>query len=106
MATTSDTSALDLPAVLKKHVAWRKGEVDGERADLSGADLSYTDLSGADLSRADLSEANLSEADLSRANLSEADLSRCILCDTKWQHTLISYRGKSVYIDFTEVPNP
>ena len=47
----------------------------GERADLSGADLSGADLSRANLSGADLSGANLSRADLSGANLSRADLS-------------------------------
>ena len=48
-------------------------------ADLSGADLREADLSGADLSVADLSGADLSEADLSGANLSEADLSEADL---------------------------
>jgi len=37
---------------------------NGERADLSEADLSVADLSGANLSVADLSGANLSMADL------------------------------------------
>jgi uncharacterized protein YjbI with pentapeptide repeats len=41
---------------------------------LSRADLSAADLSEADLSEADLSETNLSETDLRRANLSRADL--------------------------------
>ena len=46
--------------ILKKHSAWLQG--DGERADLSWADLIGADLSWADLSEADLSDANLSEA--------------------------------------------
>ena len=45
-----------------------------QRADLSGAYLSWTNLSGAYLSGADLSGADLSGANLSRANLFRADL--------------------------------
>ena len=51
----------------------------GERANLSGVDLSRANLSGADLSGADLYGAYLSGADLSRANLSGAYLSRANL---------------------------
>ena len=66
---------IDIKKTLELHTAWRRGEEGGERADLSGADLSRADLSGANLSGANLSRANLSGADLSRANLSGADLS-------------------------------
>ena len=59
-----------LKDILDKHLRWLRDEDGGERADLSGADLS-----GADLFRANLSGANLSGADLFRANLSGADLS-------------------------------
>ena len=65
-----------LKDVLDKHLKWLRDEDGGERADLSGADLSWADLSRANLSGADLSWANLSGADLSWANLSGADLSR------------------------------
>ena len=61
---------------LDLHLKWLRGERGGERADLSGADLSGANLSCADLSRANLSWANLSEADLSGANLSWANLFR------------------------------
>ena len=64
-----------LKDILDKHLKWLKDEEDGERANLSGADLSLANLSWANLSRADLSGANLSRADLSWANLSGADLS-------------------------------
>lgn len=51
----------ELNEILRKHKLWLNGEPDGERADLSEANLS----------RADLSEANLYGANLSRAkNLS------------------------------------
>ena len=74
----------NLSKVLERHLMWVKtGE--GERADLSvanlykanlrGADLSGADLSGADLSEANLRVANLSGANLYKANLSGADLS-------------------------------
>ncbi len=72
-------TAEELKAILAKHKAWLNNEDGGERADLSGADLSGAnlrdaDLSGADLRGADLSGANLRDADLSYADLSGADL--------------------------------
>ncbi len=72
-------TATELSEILAKHAKWRRGEADGERAYLSGADLSRADLSRADLSDADLSDADLSDADLSGADLSRADLSRADL---------------------------
>lgn len=61
------------------------------RANLSGADFSYsnlrnadlriTDLSGANFSHADLRDANLLGVDLSNAHLSFADLSSAVLLD-------------------------
>ena len=58
-----------LKEILKKHLAWLNDEPDGEKANLS-----YADLRSADLSSADLHSANLSYANLSSANLSYADL--------------------------------
>ena len=91
----------ELIEVLIKHEQWLNREVEGERADLSGANLSGTDLSGtnligADLSGtnligADLSGANLSGADLSGANLSGADLSGTALSGTDLSGTALSY---------------
>ena len=65
----------ELEQFLRKHKLWLENKEGGERADLSGADLSRADLSRADLSGADLSWADLSRADLSGADLSRADLS-------------------------------
>ena len=59
---------------------------NGERADLSGADLRgvdlrKADLSGANLRKADLSGANLRKVDLSGVDLHKADLSGA---DLRW----------------------
>lgn len=61
----------ELKKVIELHKKWLKGEENGVRANLSGADLRDANLSGAYLSGA-----NLSGADLSGANLRGADL-RC-----------------------------
>ena len=66
---------MDLKEILEKHKKWLRGEGGGERANLSGADLSRANLSRADLSGANLYGANLSRANLSGANLSGAGLS-------------------------------
>lgn len=74
-----------LNKIIKNHEEWlRTNGNEGERANLSGADLSgadlrYANLSEADLSGADLSKANLSEADLRYADLSGADLNKANL---------------------------
>jgi len=68
-------SAAELAEILEKHSMWLANEDEGERADLSSADLSYADLRSANLSYADLRSANLSSADLRSADLSSADLS-------------------------------
>ena len=65
--------------ILNKHEMWLLNDPKGERADLSGADLSGTDLRGAKLSgatlyKADLSGATLYKADLRGAELVEANL--------------------------------
>jgi hypothetical protein len=65
--------------ILEKHAKWLRSKSDGERANLSFADLSsanlrYADLHSANLRYADLSSADLSSADLSSANLRYADL--------------------------------
>jgi hypothetical protein len=59
-----------LAEVLRKHALWSADSPGGERANLSGADLS-----GANLYRANLYGANLYRADLSGANLYGANLS-------------------------------
>ena len=66
---------LELKDILEKHFLWLKGDPNGERADLS-----WADLYGADLSGANLSMANLRGADLSMANLRGADFYGADLC--------------------------
>ena len=68
-------SELELKEILEKHNKWLNNGEGGERANLSGANLSGADLSGANLSEANLRWANLSGANLRWANLSGANLS-------------------------------
>ena len=65
---------LELRGIIEKHSLWLAGDPNGERADLSGADLREADFGGANLSRSDLSGASLRRANLSGANLSGATL--------------------------------
>ena len=71
--------ANELKKILELHEKWLNGEEGGERADLSGADLSGADLREADLSHADLIDADLRWADLSHADLRWAYLSHADL---------------------------
>ena len=66
---------MNIKDILDKHAAWLRGEPEGVKADLTGANLSWANLSGADLSGADLSGADLSEANLSCAKLFRTNLS-------------------------------
>ena len=58
--------------ILEKHKKWLNSEDGGERANLSGANLSYANLRGTNLSDDDLRGTNLSDADLRGTNLSDA----------------------------------
>lgn len=62
----------ELKTILEAHEKWLKGLENGERANLSGADLYGANLSEADLSGADLSDVNLDDADLWKTKLSGA----------------------------------
>ena len=68
----------ELAVKLEAHAKWLKtrytDHVEGERADLTGANLTGADLTGADLTDANLTRANLMDADLTDANLTCADL--------------------------------
>ena len=66
---------MNLQEILEAHKRWLVYEEGGERANLSGSNLSEADLRGASLSRADLSGSNLSRADLRGADLSGSNLS-------------------------------
>ncbi len=72
-------SSINLPKILASHAKWLADKATGDRADLSGADLSRANLSSATLSGADLSWATLSGANLSSATLSWANLSSATL---------------------------
>ena len=74
----------DLKEILRKHTLWLNNDPEGEKADLTGADLYKANLYGADLSKADLTGADLTGADLTgadlyKANLYKADLSKADL---------------------------
>ena len=59
---------------LEFHAEWLNDSQKGERANLTGADLTRANLTGANLTRADLYGANLTGANLYGANLTRADL--------------------------------
>ena len=74
-----------LDAVLASHEAWLEGR-EGQRAILTGADLSdanltYAYLYGANLYGANLSGTNLSGTNLTDANLTDANLTGAYLAD-------------------------
>ena len=58
---------------------------------------------GANLWSADLQRADLREADLQEANLQGADLRGADLCNANFHKAKISYRGKTIEIQFKEV---
>ena len=66
----------ELEKVLDLHKKWCSEEVgvDGEKADLHGADLRWTNLHWADLREADLYGADMRWAELHKADLHGADL--------------------------------
>ena len=68
----------ELAAKLEAHAKWLKtrftDHVEGERADLTCANLMDANLTGADLTRANLTRANLTDANLTDANLTGANL--------------------------------
>jgi hypothetical protein len=66
----------ELKTILEQHELWLvSNEKEGNRADLSGANLTSSDLSGANLTSSDLTGADLSDADLFGADLTGANLS-------------------------------
>ena len=65
---------VELNEVIRLHRLWLDGDMDGVRANLSGANLRNANLRNANLSDANLRCANLSGAILSNANLSNANL--------------------------------
>ncbi|WP_087303609.1 pentapeptide repeat-containing protein, partial [Anaerotruncus colihominis] len=65
---------MNIKDILDKHAAWLRGEPEGVKADLTGANLTGADLTGANLTGADLTGADLTGADLTGAHLSKANL--------------------------------
>ena len=64
----------ELNGVLRRHEAWLKSKLYGERADLGGADLHHARLRSADLQHAILKDSDLRSADLQHAILEHSDL--------------------------------
>ena len=62
--------------ILQKHKKWLEGTEGGERANLTGVDLTRANLFRANLNGADLTEAKLFRANLNGADLTEANLFR------------------------------
>ena len=78
-------SEAELRKILEAHEAWLEGKATGQRADLSGANLSRAKLQKANLQSANLEGAKLGDADLRNANLSGADLSSAKLHRTDFR---------------------
>jgi hypothetical protein len=64
----------ELSEILAKHLKWLDKNDDGERANLTCANLIDANLTGANLFDANLTGANLIDANLTRANLIGANL--------------------------------
>ncbi len=65
--------------VLASHHEWLNGNGVGQRADLTGLNLSNVSLRKTNLSHADMTEADLSGADLQNVRLAGANLVRTVL---------------------------
>jgi hypothetical protein len=66
---------MDIKSILGKHGKWLRNVKGGERANLSGCNLSKRNLRGSNLGLSDLSESDLSLSDLSGSDLRGSDLS-------------------------------
>jgi hypothetical protein len=84
-------NAKKLKIILEKHVLWLENNDNGERADLSEANLSGANLREANLSWANLREANLSGANLREANLSWANLREANLSGANLREANLSW---------------
>ncbi len=78
-ARTRSAKLRNLLRVLAAHHAWLRGEPGGERADLSGLDLTDVDMKGTDLTDADFAGADLSGADLRESRLVRTNLRQAFL---------------------------
>jgi uncharacterized protein YjbI with pentapeptide repeats len=73
-ATARSAKLRSLLRIIGAHHAWLKGDVAGQRADLSRSNFAGLNLHDADLSNAEMTEVDLSGCDLQRANLRRATL--------------------------------
>ena len=64
----------ELKDILEKHLLWLKGDVNGIKADLSGANLRGSNLRGSNLRDSDLRDSDLRDSDLRDSDLSDSDL--------------------------------
>ena len=80
-----------LKEILEKHKKWLNEEDGGEKADLRGADLSYTNLNFANLRGANLRFTSLRDADLSIADLRDTNLIEADLSGANLRGTNLSY---------------
>ena len=86
----------ELNGVLRRHEAWLKGKLYGERAYLQGEVLCGADLQGKDLRHADLHGAKLRDTDFRNSDLRDTDfrhtdLRHADLRDTELQHTELQH---------------
>ena len=90
-----EINASELSKILKEHKRWcDTDEEEGEKADLSHANLSRANLSRANLRFANLSDSALFESNLSNADLFGANLSNTNLRDSNLScANLIRVRG-------------
>ncbi len=89
-----EINASELSKILKEHKRWLENEDEGEKADLSHANLSRANLSRANLRFANLSDSALFESNLSNADLFGANLSNTNLRDANLScANLIRVRG-------------
>ena len=86
---------MNISEKIRLHEKWLRGDINGIRLNLSGADLSYANLSGADLRRANLSGADLSGAD---GSLSAIDFLK--------EHFEMTDEGFIAYKTFGDEYNP
>ena len=92
-----------LKIVLKNHARWLRGEHNGIRADLRGANLRGADLCGANLCGANLCGADLCGADLCGADLCGADLCGADLRGAKNVNCPLTCPEKGSFIGFKKV---
>ena len=77
----------ELNGVLRRHEAWLKGKLYGERADLHGEYLASVNLQGKDLQHAVLRGAVLQHAELQHTILEDSDLEGAILRGADLRHS-------------------